>query len=160
MGCLGHFNGTDVLEAGKAGDERKGGKKMFGYELIDSIKLDNLYKENNRLRVALAEEKEHTHEILNKRGESVDAMVKALAEESKFANEYSRRLLSSEEARRSLGEKNKQYAEENARLKERIEVLEGQLKYEQECYKSLKESYAKVLEYAPSDARSQLVEVV
>lgn len=114
---------------------------MFGYELIDSIKLDNLYSENRRLQDALIKEKERTQEILDKRGESIDAMVKQITEESKFANEYSRRFLASEDARRSLGDKIRKYSEENKKLKDRIELLEGQLRNERAINADLQKDY-------------------
>lgn len=121
---------------------------MFGIEIIRSDKLDKLYAELDDAKCDLEDtckklevEKQNLSEIRDRQGESVDELVRMLSEVTKSADEWKRLYLASEEARKSLGEKNKALSVMNGELRARVEPLEDQLNREREKYGTLAALY-------------------
>lgn len=121
---------------------------MFGIEIIRSDKLDKLYAELDDAKCDLEDtckklevEKQNLSEIRDRQGESVDELVRMLSEVTKSADEWKRLYLASEEARKSLAEKNKALSVMNGELRARVEPLEDQLNQEREKYGTLAALY-------------------
>lgn len=103
---------------------------MFGIRFVKDSELKQMRRDLKFARAELEAEKERMREVMYSQGESVKMLSKMLSKESARANEYERRLGVCDEARASLGEKNRKLRDENERLmrvvdeyKEELEAL-------------------------------------
>lgn len=121
---------------------------MFGIEIIETKALDKLYADLDYARAELEaaqkkfqDENGRLVEVRDRQGESVDELIRMLSEAKKSADDWKHLYLSSEEARKSLSEKNKALSVMNGELRAKVEPLEEQLKHEREIYAALAVSY-------------------
>ena len=100
---------------------------MFGYELISTKKLDELYERVDLLTKQRDRAKERLADVLGNRGEVVDRLVADLMEARRTIDDLMQYLETGDSARKSLAEKNKALKEENDRLNQRLDDMDGLL---------------------------------
>jgi len=105
---------------------------MFGYELISTRKLDELYLRVDQLTKQRDKAKAELADVLYRRGETVDGLVADLRSARGKIDELIQYVTTGDDARRSLGEKNRALREEVDQLNQRIDDMEGLLAKERE----------------------------
>ena len=114
---------------------------MLGIELISSKRLDILYDRVNELTKQRNDARERLATVIQKRGATVDGLVsdlRASREAVKGLTQYAKAV---DEARMSLGEKNKALREQATKSTLRIAELERALTDANERYETLKHDY-------------------
>lgn len=114
---------------------------MLGIELISSKRLDILYERVNELTKQRNEAREKLATVIQKRGATVDGLVsdlRASRETVKGLTQYAKAV---DEARMSLGEKNRALREQATKDALRIAELERTLTDTNERYETLKRDY-------------------